>query len=362
MFDGTKPFKIDKPIRLIELFAGYGSQALALKYLGVPFEHWHICEWAVNSIQAYKDLHCPDDIKDYSVGLEKDEIYARLYRYGISADYENPLTAKQIRRMGEKRARTIYNNIQATRNLVSVTKVAGAQLEVQNTDQYCYIMTYSFPCQDLSLAGKGKGMMAGTRSGLLWEVKRILGECEELPQVLLMENVPQVIQKKHIGQFSKWIAYLDKLGYHSKWKLINGTDFDVPQNRERCFMVSVLGDNYYEFPAAIGCSRTLRDVLEPEVDQSYYLKTNTVIVMERHKARHERQGHGFGWSPVTGGGMHIPLRPNRDIGIIQPLLLRDCAKTVAGKTEIASALLARDHKGYGNQAMTAILEIVVPTE
>ena len=69
IFDGASPLKITKPIRLIELFAGYGSQALALKYLGVPFEHHRICEWAVKSIQAYKDLHFPDDCTDYSAGI-----------------------------------------------------------------------------------------------------------------------------------------------------------------------------------------------------------------------------------------------------------------------------------------------------
>lgn len=74
IFDGDKPLKIDKPIRLIELFAGYGSQALALKYLGIPFEHYKISEWAVPSIKAYKDMHFGDDSTDYSASMTKDDL------------------------------------------------------------------------------------------------------------------------------------------------------------------------------------------------------------------------------------------------------------------------------------------------
>lgn len=178
MFDGKQKFKIDKPIRLIELFAGYGSQALALKYLGVSFESYRICEWAVKSIQAYKDLHFTDDNTDYSAELTKDEVMTYLFKKGISADYNKPMTAEQIKRLGEDKARQIYNNIKATHNLVSVCNILGADLEITDTDKYCYIMTYSFPCQDLSSAGNGKGMAkgSGTRSGLLWEVERLLTE------------------------------------------------------------------------------------------------------------------------------------------------------------------------------------------
>ena len=68
-FDGSQQFKIDKPIRLIELFGGYGSQSLALKYLGIPFEHHFLSEWALPSIQAYKDIHFPNDFTDYSANL-----------------------------------------------------------------------------------------------------------------------------------------------------------------------------------------------------------------------------------------------------------------------------------------------------
>ena len=125
MFDGNKPFKINKPIRLIELFAGYGSQALALKYLGVPFEHHKICEWAIKSIQAYKDMHFYDDNTDYSKSLSKEQIYNKLFELGISSDYNTPMSLEKIHRLGENKARIIYNNIKATNNLVSVCNIRG---------------------------------------------------------------------------------------------------------------------------------------------------------------------------------------------------------------------------------------------
>ena len=141
------PIKINKPIRLIELFAGYGSQALALKYLGVKFEHWKICEWAIKSIQAYKDIHMNDDTTDYSKELTIDEIKDYLYNKGISNNYNEPMTSDQIQRLSEEQARTIYNNIQATHNLVNIQKTEGGMLDIKETDKYTYIMTYSFPCQ-----------------------------------------------------------------------------------------------------------------------------------------------------------------------------------------------------------------------
>lgn len=137
-------------------------------------------------------------------------------------------------------------------------------------------MCYSFPCQDLSLAGKGKGMSkgTGTRSGLLWEVERILNECgQELPQILVMENVPQVIGKNNIEDFKKWELYLESKGYSNYIKCLNSKHYGIPQNRNRCFMVSILGDAYYEFPRKTKLKLTLEDMLEENVDEKYFLSS-----------------------------------------------------------------------------------------
>ncbi len=304
MFDGEKPFKINKPIRLIELFAGYGSQALALKYLGVPFEHWRISEWAIKSIQAYKDIHATDDTKDYSENLTVEQV--RNWLNGkISADYNAPLSQQQISRLSEKQVRRIYNNMQATHNLGSITQITAEDCSVVDTDKYCYIMTYSFPCQDLSQAGKGAGMSKGksTRSGLLWEVERLLNEIalggDNLPQVLLMENVPQVAGSTGIKDFALWIARLEEFGYKNYWKCLNAKDYGIPQNRNRCFMVSILGDYYYSFPKLQKLTVRLKDLLDKRVDEKYYLPDKTVKMFVEHTKQQQ-------WK--LGGGRRNHLR------------------------------------------------------
>lgn len=138
---------------------------------------------------------------------------------------------------------------------------------------------------------------------MLWEVERLLKETKELPQVLLMENVKQVIGQKNIKAFAEWIAFLDKLGYHSKWQVINATDFSIPQNRERCFMVSVLGNHYYEFPKVIGNKLKLKDVLEKKVADRYYLKETLVDYFIKHTEESIEKKNGFRFAPTSGGGI-----------------------------------------------------------
>lgn len=275
-FDGKNQFKITNKIRLIELFAGYGSQHFALKYLGINAESYRICEWAVKSIQAYKDAHFPDDNTDYSADHSIEFVINRLFKWGISSNYNEPMTKDQIKRMGEQKCRQVYNNIKATHNLVNIQQAKASDFNIVDKDDFTYILTYSFPCQDLSKAGLGKGMEkgSGTRSGMLWEVERILEECLEggaLPQVLLMENVPDVIGTNNIKHFASWLAKLESFGYHCYWKVLNGRDYGIPQNRERCFMISILGDYLYEWPQTVPLTNKLRDLLEDEVDEKYYL-------------------------------------------------------------------------------------------
>ena len=123
----------------------------------------------------------------------------------------------------------------------------------------------------------------GTRSGLLWEVERILDELKSssierdlstLPQILLMENVPQVLTA--IDDFNKWINKLESLGYTNFFKVLNSKDYYIPQNRQRCFMISVLGDLAYDFPLKVGLKYRLKDFLEKEVDEKYYLSQRMV--------------------------------------------------------------------------------------
>lgn len=199
LFDGANPLKVTKPLRLIELFAGIGAQAKALENLGVEFEHYRICEFDKYAVASYNAIH----------GTE--------------------FTTSDI------------------------TKIHAADLGIVETDKYEYIMTYSFPCTDLSTAGKQQGMSreSKTCSSLLWEVERILKETKELPQILLMENVPNVLSLKNSADFCEWCRFLEGLGYTNKYAILNAKDFGIPQNRKRCYMLSWLGDFYYDFPEKI---------------------------------------------------------------------------------------------------------------
>lgn len=219
---------INKKIRLIELFGGIGSQAMALRDIGADFEHYKLVEFDKYAVASYNAIH------------------------------DTRHTTHDIR------------------------QIHARDLEITDKDKYCYLMTYSFPCTDLSVAGKMQGMSKvdwengnSTRSGLLWEVERILKECkqEELPDVLLMENVPQVHAEANRADFDNWLNFLKSKGYWNFWKDLNAKDFGIPQNRDRCFCVSILSKDFvdFEFPEPVKLEKVMKDYLEEEVDEKYYI-------------------------------------------------------------------------------------------
>lgn len=272
-----------KPIRLIELFAGIGTQYQALKRIGADVESYFISDWNIPSNIAYRAMlkavnDLPEEI-DYTAGLTRVEVEDKLIALGLSLDGKNPLLKKTLKRKNEKWQRDILNSFYYTHNLGSITNIHAEDLKITEKDKYDYYMTYSFPCQDLSLAGKQAGMKkgSGTRSGLLWEVERLLQESAdkglELPDVLLMENVPQVCSGKNKEDFEDWKNFLSSLGYKNFVKILDAADFEVPQSRKRCFMVSILKDVSYEFPEAIPLTRCVDDILETDVDEKYYINT-----------------------------------------------------------------------------------------
>lgn len=116
---------------------------------------------------------------------------------------------------------------------------------------------------------------SGTRSGLLWEVERILTEIRdsngELPQILFMENVPQVHSQDNMPDFRKWLDFLESLGYTNYYQDLNAKNYGVAQNRERCFMFSFLGEYNYHFPQPIPLKKKLKDYLDDNVDEKYYI-------------------------------------------------------------------------------------------
>lgn len=144
------------------------------------------------------------------------------------------------------------------------------------------LWTYSFPCTDISLAGRMNGFEkdSGTRSSLLWEVQRLLIKANEdntLPKYLLMENVKNLVSRKFKPLFDEWCSFLEELGYKNFYKVLNAKDYGIPQNRERVFMVSILDVNaMYQFPKEIELDTKLGDYLEKEVDEKYYLSAKLI--------------------------------------------------------------------------------------
>lgn len=280
----TKKLDSKKPLRVIEFFAGYGSQTLALKYLGVKYEHWKICEWAVPSIIAYASLH-RNELEEYGNNfcgdLSKEQIASELFSMGVSVDYNKPATFEQLKRMPEEKLRLCFNSIMWSNNLVDISRVHGKDLHIEREREH--LLTYSFPCQDLSLAGKCAGMEkgSGTRSGLLWEVERILSECENKPQILLMENVTQVHCAGNEEHFREWMLRLEEMGYQNYWKDLSATEFKIPQTRNRTFMVSILGNYNYTFPKKTKLELRLKDLLEPDgtIDEKYYISDKMITGM-----------------------------------------------------------------------------------
>ncbi|MEG0408717.1 MAG: DNA (cytosine-5-)-methyltransferase [Bacilli bacterium] len=218
IFDLTmNTFKLDKdkPIKVFEAFSGVGMQRMALNRMGVPYESVGYSEIDKFAIQSYNAIHNDDN------------------------------------------------------NFGDICKIKGADLPQID------LFTYSFPCTDLSKAGQQKGLN-NTRSGLVYEVIRILQELKNknsLPTVLLMENVVDLVQTKFIKQFNEIQAELEALGYINHTQVLNAKDYGVAQNRERVFMISILGNYNYKFPKVMELKKSLKDYLQPfrEIEEKYYL-------------------------------------------------------------------------------------------
>lgn len=155
-------------------------------------------------------------------------------------------------------------------------------MEVETDNSYTANGVIVHNCQDISTAGFQKGFVegSGTRSSLLWECKKAI-EAKK-PKYLLMENVNALCSKKFLPYLHKWMSYLDGLGYSNHAKVLNAKDYGVPQNRARLFMVSILGEYKYEFPFPFELKLRLKDVLENNVDESYYISDKTVNRMIRN--------------------------------------------------------------------------------
>lgn len=211
-------------LNVLSLFSGIGAFEKALDNLGVDYQLVNFCEFDKYAVKSYCAIHDVDESK----------------------------------------------------NLGDITKV-----DVTKLPKDLDILTYGFPCPDISLAGKQKGLFnedgTQTRSGLFFEALRIIEHCQ--PKFAIAENVKNLVSKKFNAQFQMVLASLDAAGYNSYWAVLNAKDFGVPQNRERVFIVSIRKDidtGLFEFPEGFPLKKRLKDVLEDEVDEMYYLSDEQV--------------------------------------------------------------------------------------
>ena len=226
----------NRKLRVFEAFAGIGAQAAALKRLNINYEIVGISDWFIDAIECYATIHC----KNVKVDMPrtKAEIMDYLSKFTFSADSVHPYN---ISRLSEDKLRDLYRANKKCNNYGSIVDINAKDLPDFD------LLVYSFPCQDLSTGGLGKGMKkgSGTRSGLLWEVERILKDLYEqnrLPEYLLLENVKTIKADSNINDLNQWLNFLESIGYQNDdCMLLNALDFGVPQDRERAFIVSHLG-------------------------------------------------------------------------------------------------------------------------
>ena len=205
-------------MKLLSLFSGIGAFEKALERKGIDFELVNYCEFDKYASKSYSLIH----------------------------------------------------NVSETMNLGDITKVNIEDLEPYSAD----LITYGFPCQDISNAGKQRGFEHDghlTRSGLFFYASAIIGIVK--PKVAICENVKALVGKKFTKEFETVLSTLEDMGYNNYWKVLNAKDYGIPQNRERVFVVSIRNDidKKYTFPAPIKLELRLKDILEKEVDEKYYL-------------------------------------------------------------------------------------------
>ncbi|MBR1565744.1 MAG: DNA (cytosine-5-)-methyltransferase [Oscillospiraceae bacterium] len=238
-------------LRVMTLFSGYDSQCLALTRLGIPYDLVAWCEIDPHAVRAHNALF-PQ--------------YAGRNLGDISqVDWEE---------------------------LADTLDVCGKSID---------LLTYSSPCQDFSNAGLQRGGTegSGTRSSLLWECRKAIETLR--PKRLLFENVPALVSARFKPTFDRWRQTLADLGYSNYWQCLNAKNYGVPQNRNRVFMVSILGEHApYYFPKPFPLERRLKDVLETDVPERYYLSDERVQSLLDSTAKEQDAGRGFAFCPKDG--------------------------------------------------------------
>ena len=261
-----------KKLRVFETFSGIGAQAKSLELikekLGYDFEIVATSEWDIYAVVAYAYIHNLDKTHQFNNDIWNTFVNS----YDLSLSGKTPATKQQLNKLSYDTKQKVYSAFKETNNLGSILKIKGDDIvKIGGID----LLTYSFPCQDLSVAGsfhgfnQGMAKGSGTRSGLLWEIERILFELNELqnktkneylPKFLLLENVKNMLSSRHKDQYNLWLKQLKSLGYSTRTFVLNTNKYGSPQHRERVYALSIL--NYDGLTDENG---EIIDINEPEL-------------------------------------------------------------------------------------------------
>ena len=243
-------------MKILSLFSGIGAFEKALNRLSMPYELVNYCEIDKYASKSYSAIH----------------------------------------------------NVPESLNLWDITKVDTSKIH-EKID----IITYGFPCQDISIAGKQKGLLNDndtyTRSGLFFEALRIIKDTK--PKVAIAENVKNLTSKKFAEQFQTVLDSLEEAGYNNYWQVLNAKDYGVPQDRKRVFIVSIRKDvdtGLFKFPEPFELKLMLKDLLETKVDEKYYLSDRFLAYCLRNNELQKKRGNGFKFLPTDGNTIAKTLR------------------------------------------------------
>lgn len=276
-------------ITVNELFSGIGAQVSALERLRIPCEIKHTSDIDHNAVLAYASIHCgltEELINTYTEYPTREEMARQLTEINLGYDFQKskPYNWYRFVNSKSKELEKYWLANKLSRNLGDISKIDKLE--------YADFWTISFCCQDISNAGKMKGFKLGsnTRSSLLWDNIKLLKQAVDsnnAPKYVMFENVKNLVSKKFMSDFNDLLDVLNELGYNTYWKILNAKDYGVPQNRERVFAISIrkdIDDGKFEFPQPFDNGVRLKDVLEDNVDEKYYLSEdiqNRLIITDK---------------------------------------------------------------------------------
>lgn len=365
------------------LFSGIGCQERGFQNSNLfDLEVLNTSDICKESVLSYAAIHCGltnEMVENYLDYPSREEMAKELTEINLGYEPEKDKYfdwAKLVKRKNKDLEKYWLAN-KLSHNLGDISKIEELP--------YADLWTCSWPCTDISVAGKMKGLDpdSGTRSSLLWQNIRLLKKAKEnntLPKYIMFENVKNLVSKKFINNFETLLQLLDETGFNPYWGVLNAKECGIPQNRERLFCLCIRKDidkNTFYFPAPFDNGLRLKDFLEETVDEKYYLSDDKV---EKFKKNFDienieissnnpiRIGNVYGEQFGTGYTGNVwskegvsPALMTMQGGGRQPHVITGLVSNKGEKfekqTDFANTLLARDYKGFGNQQMNCVVDL-----